>query len=143
MLFLTLCQGYSMYSCLPLFHTIGLANNSALWKLFTSGGQVVIQQSRWSSLHYSIFISFFSFSYSRLCYKALSFLSMTLYLFEKVPVKKESSHSVSRTILFLALFAQIYIFGQHHNLSWSCDTVSSINLLLNCTKMSKNKLGLV
>ena len=44
--------------------------------------------------------------------KGLSFLSMMSQLFKKVPVEKESSHFMGGTILFLALFAQIYILGQ-------------------------------
>ena len=44
--------------------------------------------------------------------KSLSFLIMTSKLFKKVPVEKVSSHSMGGTFLFLALFAQIYIFEQ-------------------------------
>ena len=88
----------------------------------------------------------FSFHFSRFptveyIPKGLSFLSMTSKLFKKVPVEKESSHSMGGTILFLALFAQNYILGQQHNLSQSCDTVRCINLIQKCWRQQHNVLG--
>ena len=45
----------------------------------------------WSSLHFSIFISFFSFSYSRVCSYILSFLLWRHSCSKKVPMEIESS----------------------------------------------------
>ena len=55
-----------------------------------------------------------------------NFLSITSWLFRKVPVEKESSLSMGGTITFLTLFPQNYIHLQQHNMSRSCDPYSTV-----------------